>query len=126
MSEYVITILCLSPIIVLSVVVYGLIKSGKIKKQPKTDWSKVDDLFKEVTNNLQNNKENITQCPKCGSENIKIYREGYNYNKGFWLRIFDIKGGGYIAGMNSNRARCHCLNCGKDWKTNYDYRFIEK
>jgi hypothetical protein len=65
-------------------------------------------------------------CPKCGSHNIKIYREGYNYTKGFWLRTFDVKGGGYVAGMNSNRARCRCMNCGIDWATNYDYRLIEK
>ena len=65
-------------------------------------------------------------CPYCGSHDTKIYREGYNYNKGFWMRMAGVKGGGYIAGMNSNRARCHCINCGKDWKTNYDYRFLDK
>lgn len=70
--------------------------------------------------------ENIEYCPKCGSHNIKIYREGYNYTKGFWLRTFGVKGGGYVAGMNSNRARCRCMNCGDDWATNYDYRFIGK
>lgn len=65
-------------------------------------------------------------CPSCGSHDIKVYREGYNYAKGFWLRTFDVKGGGYVAGMNSNRARCHCMNCGNDWATNYDYRLIDK
>ena len=70
--------------------------------------------------------ENIEYCPKCGGHNIKIYREGYNYTKGFWLRMFDVKGGGYVAGMNSNRARCRCMNCGMDWATEYDYRFIDK
>ncbi len=71
-------------------------------------------------------KDNIDYCPKCGSHDIKVYREGYDYNKGFWLRLFDVKGGGYVAGMNSNRARCRCMNCGKDWATNYDYRLINK
>lgn len=65
-------------------------------------------------------------CPKCGSHNIKIYRKGYNYNKGFWLRMFDIKGGGYIAGMDSNNTCCRCMNCGNDWETDYDYRLINK
>lgn len=65
-------------------------------------------------------------CPKCGSHNIKIYRKGYNYNKGFWLRSFDIKGGGYIAGMDANNTCCRCMNCGKDWETDYDYRLINK
>ena len=76
--------------------------------------------------NIPNQKDNIEYCPRCGSHDIKIYREGYNYTKGFWLRMFDVKGGGYVAGMNSNRARCRCMNCGNDWKTNYDYRLIDK
>lgn len=71
-------------------------------------------------------RENIYYCPHCGSHDIKIYREGYNYNKGFWLRAFGVKGGGYVAGMNSNRARCRCMNCGYDWATDYDYRLIDK
>lgn len=70
--------------------------------------------------------ENIEYCPVCNSRNIKIYREGYNYNKGFWLRAFGVKGGGYVAGMNSNRARCRCMTCGYDWATDYDYRLIDK
>lgn len=70
--------------------------------------------------------DNIEYCPRCKSENIKIYREGYDYEKGFWMRMANVKGGGYAAGFNRNRARCHCMNCGKDWKTNYDYRFLNK
>jgi hypothetical protein len=42
------------------------------------------------------------------------------------MRMANVKGGGYAAGFNRNRARCHCMNCGKDWKTNYDYRFLDK
>ena len=129
MSEYIITILCLLPIIILLVLVYGLIKTGRIKKQSKTDLTKAEDLFIDLGNatfDIQNSKDNITRCPKCGSENIKIYREGYDYEKGFWMRMANVKGGGYAAGFNRNRARCHCMNCGKDWKTNYDYRFLDK
>lgn len=69
--------------------------------------------------------ENIEYCPRCKSRNIKIYRKGYNYHKGFLLRIFDIKGGGYIAGMDTNNVCCRCMNCGKDWETDYDYRLIK-
>ena len=77
-------------------------------------------------NNKISNVNNIEYCPRCKSENIKIYREGYDYEKGFWMRMANVKGGGYAAGFNRNRARCHCMNCGKDWKTNYDYRFLDK
>lgn len=65
-------------------------------------------------------------CPRCGSHNIKLYRKGYNYRKGFWLRLFNIKGGGYIAGMDSNNVCCRCMNCGNDWETDCDYRLINK
>ena len=82
-------------------------------------------VWKKINNKIDN-KDNIQYCPNCGSRNIKIYREGYDYNKGYWYRVFGVKGGGYVAGMNSNRARCHCMNCGKDWATNYDYRLIDK
>lgn len=77
-------------------------------------------------NNKIDKKDNVYYCPACNSRNIKIYREGYNYNKGFWLRAFGVKGGGYVAGMNSNRARCRCMTCGYDWATDYDYRLIDK
>lgn len=68
------------------------------------------------------NKENIEFCPRCKGRNLKRYRKGYDWNKGFWLRMFDIKGGSYIAGMEGNRVMCHCKDCGKTWKTDYDYR----
>lgn len=61
-------------------------------------------------------------CKYCGSHDIKVYRNGYNYSMGYWLRKY---GGGYIAGMDSNRARCRCQNCGYDWLTDYDYRVIK-
>lgn len=61
-------------------------------------------------------------CTKCGSHNIKIYRNGYDYSTGYWFRRH---GGAYIAGMNSNNARCRCMRCGNDWLTDYDYRLIK-
>jgi transposase-like protein len=72
-------------------------------------------------------KKNILDvCPRCHSKNIKIYRNGYDYKEGFWLRVLDVKGGGYVAGMDSNKVRCRCLDCGKDWGTDYDYRLITR
>ena len=71
-------------------------------------------------------KELLNVCPRCHSRNIKLYRNGYDYKEGFWLRMLDVKGGGYIAGMDSNKVRCRCLDCGKDWETNYDYRLITR
>lgn len=91
--------------------------TNKSKMQTRVRKQIIADQFRDDQTSI---------CPNCGSHNIKIYREGYDYNKGFWLRMFDVKGGGYVAGMNSNRARCHCMNCGQDWATNYDYRLIDK
>lgn len=64
-------------------------------------------------------------CPKCGSHNIKLYRKGYDYNKGFLLQSLNIRGSAYIAGMDSNKTCCRCMDCGKDWETDYDYRLIK-
>lgn len=69
-------------------------------------------------------KHITTVCPKCHSRNIKIYRKGYNYKIGFWGAIFGVKGAGYAAGFDSNKACCRCMNCGKDWETDYDYRLL--
>lgn len=125
MNAFSITMLFLLPIVLLVIAVYISIKNGK----QKTDYSEIKKQFNDMcvsVNEMHNSRNNIDHCPKCGSHNIKIYREGYDYNKGFWLRMFDVKGGGYVAGMNSNRARCHCMDCGQDWATNYDYRLIDK
>ena len=65
-------------------------------------------------------------CPKCGSHNIKLYRKGYNYKVGFWGAIFGVRGAGYAGGFDANKACCRCMNCGKDWETDYDYRLIDK
>lgn len=68
----------------------------------------------------------INHCPRCNSKDIVIYRKGYDWNKGFWYRMFNIKGGSYLAGMESNRAECCCNKCGKKWVTDYDYRTLRK
>lgn len=127
METFLITLFYLLIAVAPALVVYVLIKKGKIKKQlrRKVDWSKLSDMAFALEEK-QESRKNIDHCPHCGSHDIKIYREGYNYNKGFWLRAFDVKGGGYVAGMNSNRARCRCMNCGNDWATDYDYRLIDK
>ena len=65
-------------------------------------------------------------CPSCGSHSIKLYRKGYNYNVGFWGSTFDVKGAGYAGGFEANNTCCHCMNCGANWETNYDYRTINK
>ena len=83
------------------------------------------DIFsgiKEATNS----KNNIDHCPVCGSRNIKLYRKGYDYKVGFWGAIFGVKGAGYAGGFDANNTCCRCMDCGKDWETDYDYRLIDK
>lgn len=65
-------------------------------------------------------------CPSCGSHNVKVYRKGYDYKMGFWGSMAGVRGAGYAAGMDSNKACCRCMNCGNDWETDYDYRLINK
>jgi DNA-directed RNA polymerase subunit RPC12/RpoP len=65
-------------------------------------------------------------CPKCGSRNIKLYRKGYDYKIGFWGAIFGVRGAGYAGGFDANKTCCRCMDCGKDWETNYDYRLVNK
>ena len=83
----------------------------RIKKQIITDQFMVD---------------RTSICPSCGSHNVKIYRKGYNYKVGFWGAIFGVRGAGYAGGFNANNTCCRCMDCGKDWETNYDYRLINK
>lgn len=63
-----------------------------------------------------------TVCPKCHSKNIKIYRKGYDYRTGFLGNLLGVPGAGYVGGFKSNKACCHCMDCGKDWETDYDIR----
>lgn len=60
-------------------------------------------------------------CGECGSRNITVYKKGYNWNKGFWYRMFDIKGGHYLAGMDSRNAMCKCRDCGNDWDSGREF-----
>ena len=78
----------------------------------------------QLSDNL-NKRKNIQYCPKCGSQNIKIYRKGYDYRPGFWGALFGVRGAGYVGGFKANNACCRCLDCGKDWETDYDYRIIK-
>lgn len=69
-------------------------------------------------------RENVEYCPRCKSNNLKVYRKGYDWNRGFWYRMFNIKGGHYLAGAENNRAVCHCKDCGKTWETDFDIRHL--
>ncbi len=63
----------------------------------------------------------IVVCPRCGSHDIAYGRKGYDWQKGFWYRMFNLKGGGYIAGMESRRITGHCNHCGNDWLTDREW-----
>lgn len=74
---------------------------------------------------MQYQENQMAICPQCGSHNIKVYRKGYNYHTGFWGAIFGVRGAGYAGGFDANKACCRCMNCGKDWETDYDYRLVK-
>ncbi len=103
----------LCPILLLPIILVGVCYARFL-------WEKLKSCIGYVPN-----KENISKCNRCGSTNIKIYRNGYNYSHGFWGAMFGVKGAGYAGGFDANRARCRCMNCGKDWLTDYDYRLIK-
>ena len=88
--------------------------------------SKKQERIKQYIINSQYLKNQTSICPACGSHNIKYYRKGYNYKVGFWGAIFGVKGAGYAGGFGANNTCCRCMNCGKDWETDYDYRLIKK
>ena len=107
-----------------------LVKSGQFKSGTfESSVKDATDVFYEKTkkdlNEALNIRNNIDHCPKCGSHDIKIYRKGYNYSTGFWGAIFGVRGAGYAGGFDANNACCRCMNCGKDWETDYDYRLIK-
>jgi Zn finger protein HypA/HybF involved in hydrogenase expression len=102
-----------------------LISTGKLKKGDlNVDMKKVAQILDRDINEALNIRDNIDHCPKCGSHNLKLYRKGYNYKVGFWGSIFGVRGAGYAAGIDSNKACCRCMNCGNDWETDYDYRLL--
>lgn len=71
---------------------------------------------KIISHQFSNDQTSI--CPRCGSHNISLGRKGYDWNKGFWYSMFNIKGGHYIAGMNSRQVVAYCNNCNHKWETN--------
>ena len=108
-----------------------LIKSGQLKKgsfesDVKNAANGAANYFNNTFKEAINIKRNIDHCPKCGSTNIKLYRKGYDYKVSFWGAIFEAKGAGYAGGFDANKTCCRCMDCGKDWETDYDYRLIEK
>lgn len=111
--------------------VIWLVATGRLKKGDlDIDMKKVvGTAYNDVKNDWSealNIRNNIDHCPKCGSTNIKLYRKGYNYRVGFWGAIFGVRGAGYAGGFDANNTCCRCMDCGKDWETDYDYRLIEK
>ena len=107
--------------------VVWLIATGRLKKGDlDVDMKKVAEGLASKSSDAINIRKNIDHCPKCGSTNIKLYRKGYNYKVGFWGTIFGVRGAGYAGGFNANNTCCRCMNCGKDWETDYDYRLIDK
>ena len=104
----------LMPILLIPIVLVGAVFG-------RTLWEK----FKKGTGYVPD-KDNIEKCNRCGSTNIKLYRKGYNYKVGFWGAIFGVRGAGYAGGFDANHTCCRCMDCGKDWETDYDYRLINK
>ena len=104
----------LMPLLLVPIVVVGAIYARVLWEKFKKGLGYVPD------------KDNIEKCNRCGSTNIKLYRKGYNYKVGFWGAIFGIRGAGYAGGFDANKTCCRCMDCGKDWETDYDYRLINK
>ena len=70
---------------------------------------------------VQFNNDMKSICPVCGSHSIALGHKGYDWKKGFWYRIFNFKGGHYLAGIDSRRVTAHCQNCGHSWLTNEEW-----
>lgn len=70
---------------------------------------------------VQFSEDQKSICPVCGSHSVALGRKGYDWNKGFWYRMFNIKGGHYLAGAESRRVTAHCQNCGHSWLTDEEW-----
>lgn len=70
---------------------------------------------------IQFSEDQTSICPQCGSHNIALGRKGYNWKEGYRNSVLDIKGGFYLAGMDSRRVTAHCQNCGHSWLTNREW-----
>lgn len=104
----------LMPPLLVPIIIVGAIYGGYL-------WEKIKKAVGYIPD-----KDNIEKCNRCGSTNIKLYRKGYNYKVGFWGSIFGVRGAGYAGGIDANKTCCRCMDCGKDWETDYDYRLIER
>lgn len=76
---------------------------------------------KEKLIELEFTKDQTSICPHCGSHNVSLGRKGYDWNKGFWYRMFNVKGGHYLAGVNSRQVIVYCNECGHKWKSNKEW-----
>lgn len=83
------------------------------------NWKFKSNRMKMISIQFESDQKSI--CPVCGSHSIALGRKGYDWNKGFWYRMFNIKGGHYLAGMDSRRVTAHCQNCGHSWLTNEEW-----
>lgn len=103
---------------------------------PVSIWAIMYRIHKDAVEKMQKNDrraiidkqfvaDQTSICPECGSHNIKVYRQGYDYRPGFWGSVAGVRGAGYVGGFDANNARCRCMNCGHDWETKYDYRLIK-
>lgn len=70
---------------------------------------------------VQFSNDTTSICPVCGNHSVALGRKGYDWNKGFWYRMFNIKGGHYLAGAESRRVTAHCQNCGHSWLTDEEW-----
>lgn len=83
----------------------GIVVSWKLKSPER----------KEIE--MQFEKDQTSICPVCGSHDISLGRKGYDWNKGFWYSVFKVRGGHYLAGMDSRRVTAYCNKCGHKWET---------
>lgn len=82
-------------------------------------WKLKSPRRKMISVQFESDQKSI--CPICGSHSIALGRKGYDWKKGFQYRMFNVKGGHYLAGMDSRRVTAHCQNCGHSWLTNEEW-----
>lgn len=82
-------------------------------------WKFKSNRNKMIAVQFESDQKSI--CPVCGSHSIALGRKGYDWHKGFWYRMFNLKGGHYLAGMDSRRVTAHCQNCGHSWLTDEEW-----
>ena len=70
---------------------------------------------------VQFDENQLSICPHCGSHSISLGRRGYDWNKAYWNSLWGVKGGRYVAGVDSRRVTAHCNNCGHHWLTDREW-----